>query len=81
MLNKYNQTINGSLAVARMMARAADKLELTPEQLEAFCDETPNGELLFRDYLNIRKAAQSRYSFALYMIEILSETPQALTFH
>ena len=75
-LQKLQQTIDDLIGVQMGIMSASDLLGLSNEQLEAFCDATPNGEELWDKFKARRdsKETPDNYDFKNFMVEILAET-------
>lgn len=74
-LEKLKETVGTTLGLMMAVPTAIAELRLNPEQIEIFCDNTPNGSELWEAFTKRRDdpAADKDYDFISYVKEVLDE--------
>ena len=66
--------------ILRNFCRAVDNLDLSKEQIIAFCQTTPDNEELRRMYLGSRGSRdEAEYNFEDFVVNVLADTKHPVT--
>jgi len=78
---KIAQTQNQLMGVVTGMMVGTKELDLTDQEVEAFCDATKNGEDLWMDFRERQGSPETSddYSFIDFMVEVLNEAGHSVT--
>lgn len=75
-VQKLEKTTDNVFGLVAGVASSIDQLDLSEDQIMAFCDATPDGGQLWREFTTRRDGGETKehYGFADYMKEVLSNT-------